>query len=101
MSFDKSGEELGKEKYIIIGAGMWIPVLTALVELIVGGALIAGAYTQLAAIAGAMLALKYFIWKRRYPHFFPLSRSASALLFVICLSLIVTGAGAFAMDLPL
>lgn len=94
-------EDLGKEKFIVIGRGMWIPIVAACIELVTGGGLILGAYTQVFAIIGTLLALKYFVWKRRYPHFFPLSRSASALLFVICLSLLVTGPGAFALDLPL
>lgn len=100
MHYDRR-EELAKEKFILIGHGMWIPLLAALVEVATAVMLIAGAYTQAAAIVGALLALKQFIWKKRYPHFFPLSRSTSALLFVICLSLIFTGAGIFAFDLPL
>lgn len=94
-------ETLAKEKFIVIGRGMWIPLFASLFELLLGVLLIAGAYTQAAAIAGALLALKQLIWRNRYPDFFPLSATASALLLVICLSLIVTGAGVLAFDLPL
>ena len=94
-------DDLSKEQFILVGPGMWIPIFAALVEFLVALGLIFGTYTQAVAIGGALLALKHFVWSSRYPHFFPLSRSASALLFVICLSLIVTGAGAYAFDLPL
>jgi len=94
-------EELGKEDFIIIGHGAWIPIFAALVEFLVGGMLILGVYAQAVALIGALLALKHFVWQRRYPQFFPLPRSTSALLFAVCLGLVVTGAGAFAFDLPL
>lgn len=98
--YDKR-EELGRESFIVVGTGLWIPIVTSLVELGIAVGFVFGAYTQAVAIAGALAAMKYFFWKRRYPNFFPLSRSASALLFAICLSLVVTGPGAFALDLPL
>ena len=100
MHYDQR-KELGTEKFIVIGSGTWIPLLASFVELVVGAALVLGTYTQVAAIVGALLSLKQFVWSRAYPNFFPLSRTASALLFVICLSLIVSGAGALAFDLPL
>jgi uncharacterized membrane protein YphA (DoxX/SURF4 family) len=94
-------EELGRIRFFIIGNGVWIPLLAALVEFLAGIALVCGIYTQGAAIVGALLALKSLVWRRRYPTFFTLSPIASMLLFAICLSLIVSGAGAFAFDLPL
>ena len=97
----KRRDELSKENFVVIGSGIWIPVLTALVELTVGAGLVLGAYTQAAAIAGVLLSLKHFVWRNRYPRFFSLSRVTSALLCAICLSLILTGAGALAFDLPL
>lgn len=93
--------DLAAERFILVGGGMWIPVIAALVELLVAAGLILGVYTQAIAIAAALLALKQYVWRKRYPHFFPLPRSSSALLFVMCLSLIITGAGALALDLPL
>lgn len=94
-------EAIGATEFSVIGRGIWIPLFAAVIELGVSLALIIGMYTQAVAILGALLALKHFIWNRAYPQLFPLSRISSALLFVICLSLIVTGAGAFAFDLPL
>lgn len=71
-----------------------------LVEVLVGLALIVGLYTQIAAIAGGVLAILYFFLARRgIPT--PGGRIAYAALLVMSLSLIVTGAGAFAFDLPL
>lgn len=93
--------ELDTIPFIFIGKGVWIPVFASIIEGLTGFALILGVFTQAAAIVGALLAIKSFVWKKRYNTFFPLSRTASALLFVICLSLVVTGAGAFAIDLPL
>ena len=94
-------EELGKENFIVIGHGAWIPIFAALVEFLAGGMLILGVYTQAVALIGTLLALKHFVWQGRYPQFFRVPRSTSALLFAICLGLVVTGAGAFAFDLPL
>lgn len=94
-------EKLAGVPFVIIGKGAWIPLLAALVELATAAGLILGIYTQAAAIFGMLLALKSIVWKRRYPAFFPLSQTASFLLFVICLSILITGAGVFAFDLPL
>lgn len=92
---------LGHERFIVVGAGAWIPWLAALIELAAGVGLFVGYLTQWAAIVGALLALKNFVWTRRYPDFFPLSRWTSFLLLIICLSLLVTGAGLFAFDVPM
>lgn len=94
-------EELSRVDFFVIGHGAWIPVFAALLEFAIATALVAGIYTQLAALFGALVALKSFIWKRRFSEMFPLSQPTSALLFVICISLVFTGAGAFAFDLPL
>ena len=94
-------EELSRVDFLVVGRGAWIPMFASLVELAIGIGLIVGIYTQAFAILGALAALKAYVWKRRYSALFPISRTASALLFVICLSLLVTGPGAFAFDLPL
>jgi len=94
-------EEQSRINFIVVGHGMWIPIVAALVEFAVALALIAGIYTQLAALFGALLALKSFVWKGRYDAMFPLSRTTSVLLMAICVSLVLTGAGMLAFDLPL
>ena len=93
--------ELSRVDFLVIGHAAWIPVFAAVFEFAVATALIAGIYTQLAAHFGALVALKSFVWKRRYDAMFPLPRSTSVLLFIICLSLVFSGAGIFAFDLPL
>lgn len=93
--------DLGSVRFFIIGSGVWIPLFAAVVEICVATMLIAGVYAQATAVAAALLALKGIVWKGRYPQFFPLSRTAYSLLLAICFSLIITGAGVFAFDLPL
>lgn len=95
-------EELAKTKFPIIGTVgavvVWIKIIA---ELLIAGALFFGYYTQVAAILGSIVALKQLMWTRLYPRWVPTSRGTSALLLVILLSLLLTGAGAFAFDLPL
>jgi hypothetical protein len=61
--------------------------------------LLAGYYTQIAALA-ALAGLVAQVWLGGRSQQ-PLPRSAMFLLIVICLSLLITGAGALAFDLPL
>ena len=53
------------------------------------------------ALLGALIALKSSVWGHRYPRYFVLSRVTSLLLLVVCISLLLSGAGALAFDLPL
>jgi uncharacterized membrane protein YphA (DoxX/SURF4 family) len=69
----------------------------AILEIAVAAALLSGAWTQLAALFGAVLILiGLFV-----PSLRSSARSTSLLALVMCLSLLVTGAGAVAFDLPL
>ncbi|MCX6819899.1 MAG: hypothetical protein NT019_01255 [Candidatus Adlerbacteria bacterium] len=68
---------------------------------LVAAALLFGYGTQYAAVLGAVISLKYSFIPSRLHALSPLSRSAYLLMFVISLSLLISGAGAFAMDLPL
>lgn len=79
----------------------WLLILGSIILLATGAALIVGYLTQLAAIFGAIAALKSAVFDHRYPQAIPLSRTASLLLLAVCLCLLVSGAGAFAFDLPL
>ena len=72
-----------------------------IVEIITGSMLLLGAYTQIAALVAALLSLKMLVLRRTLPRpaiaeprFYVLALGAS-------LSLFITGAGAFAFDLPL
>jgi uncharacterized membrane protein YphA (DoxX/SURF4 family) len=94
-------EQIGNTNFPIFGKGVWIAWLAVIVEAATAAALFFGYYTQYAAIVGILMSLKNAVWAGKYPSFFMLSRSSALLVLVICLSLLVTGAGIFAFDLPL
>lgn len=94
-------EAISKTRFPILGEGAWIPWLAIAVESAVALILFFGYHTQIGAILGALIALKAALWSGTYPKYFILSRSAAFLLFVICLCLLITGAGGLAFDLPL
>lgn len=96
-----SRETIAQTRFPVIGGGMWVVWVTVALECAVALSLIFGYYTQWGAILGALFALKYAVWGRRYPGVFPISRMAALLLLAVCLSLILSGAGAFGQDLPL
>lgn len=97
----KNKDAIAHVRFPVVGSGAWIPWVAVIVEGAMALALFFGYYTQIAAIAGAVLGLKYFVWRGKYPEYFVLSRSTCTLLIAICLSLLTTGAGALAFDLPL
>lgn len=68
-----------------------------IIDLLIAVLLLAGAYTQIVAILGALCAAAWLI----VPSINPIPRSTAALAFVMCLSLLIMGAGPFAFDLPL
>ena len=80
---------------------VWMILTSAGVCALVGLFLFAGAYTQVAAILGALIALKHGVWWHRFKMILPLSRPAYVMLFFICVSLVFSGAGALGMDVPL
>lgn len=101
--------KLGREKGGWIGslhvlgvkpAGFFVGLL-GIIEIIGGLLLIAGAYTQLAALVLAVICIsetlieykEESILKRDFVFYF--------LLAAICLSLLLTGAGLFAIDIPM
>ncbi|HXK38992.1 MAG TPA: hypothetical protein VJ043_02800 [Candidatus Paceibacterota bacterium] len=71
--------------------------LLAIAEFLLAVALAAGAWTQIAVLAGACI---IFFWLVR-PEARPAARGTALLALVMCLSLLVTGGGALAFDLPL
>ncbi len=73
-------------------------------EVITGIFLIVGLYTQAAAIAGALIAVDALFGKFFYKELdkaLKYSKVFYILILIVSLSLIVSGAGAFAFDLPL
>lgn len=97
----KGREEAARVSFPLVGSGAWIVWVAILSEVAVATALFTGYYTQIAALVGMGIALKHIVWRGKYPGFFWITRSAAFLLFVICLSLLASGAGALAFDLPL
>ena len=97
----RSRRELSHQRFPVVGHGAWIMWTMLIVETVSLLGLLFGYYTQWAALLGALIALKSAVWSSRYPKFFPLSRVSSLLILVICLSLLLSGAGQFAYDLPL
>jgi len=83
----------------------WIPALAAVVELLLAAMFFCGWHTQIAALIGIAGVIKYAVYRRWWPEalavYFPLSPGAAFFMFFICLSLLISGAGAFAFDLPL
>ena len=89
-------------KLPIVGhARPWMVLFSGFVTAIVGMMLFVGFLTQLAAILGALIAIKHFYLTRRYPQIGLMPRSTYVLLLAICLSLFMTGAGLYGFDLPL
>ena len=86
----------------IVGAlREWMFWVSMILGAVVAACLFVGYETQIAAILGMLMVLKH-MWAHRFMgQYLPLSRIACVLLFVICLSLLFSGAGAVALDLPL
>lgn len=84
-----------------VGRQWWWIWVSVAVHAGIAAMLFVGCYTQGAALAGALLALKHLVWAKRYPEAVPVSRATSLLMLLVCLSLVLSGAGAFAQDLPL
>ena len=84
----------------------WFPYGTftiyafAIGELIIGSLLIAGAYTQYAALAVMAMSFKMLIMRGWFQHHTLPPKIFYLLLFGASLSLFITGAGAIAFDLP-
>lgn len=72
-----------------------------ILELGIGSLLVIGLFTQLAAIIGMCLALLLAQFTKTKPHLAPHERQVYHFIFVICLSLLFLGAGAFGFDLPI
>jgi uncharacterized membrane protein YphA (DoxX/SURF4 family) len=72
-----------------------------ILETAVSLALLAGLYTQIAALIAIVILLATVIIERRQPELLASSLEFYIALLVIACSLLLTGAGAFAFDIPL
>jgi uncharacterized membrane protein YphA (DoxX/SURF4 family) len=97
----KRRHEIEQMHFPLIGASKRIPPFAAAFNVLIGGMLIFGYYTQIAALLAVLASIKLLVLGRWYPRLVPVDRAALVLLTIMCLSLLITGAGAYAYDLPL
>lgn len=90
-----------KFRWLSHEVAVWLALLLILAEAALATGLFLGAWTQIVAILGAAGFVKMAALKKKFPAYAPLSALAYVLLAIICLSLLISGAGAFAFDLPL
>lgn len=83
------------------GGRLWRAYVAAALETAVGALLLAGFMVQIAALFGMAFAVIFFVLKDRREAGAPFSRETSFLIFFALLSLLITGAGAYAIDIPL
>lgn len=93
--------ELAHLRFPIIGRAGWWAWLAAVAHIAIAVGLFFGYYTQWAALLGLLVTLKGALLAKRYARAFPLCRLEYVLLAAICASLLLSGAGAYAFDLPL
>ena len=93
-------DEISRLPFPVIGGAQFI-WLAAIFHIAVGSMLLFGYYTQIASLLAIVGLIKGLWLNRRYPSVVILPNSTILLLLVICLSLLITGAGAFAFDIPL
>lgn len=95
-------KEIAHLKIQIIGhVDQTMVALSSLVIAAVGVALFLGWHTQIAALLGMLVSLKHAIYAKKYPRLIPLCRLEYVYIIVILCTLLLTGAGALAMDVPL
>ena len=98
----KRREEIGGMRFPLIGMpGSGFIVLLALIQAVIGVALIIGYATQVFALVALVSSVKQFIFAKRYSRAIPLCRVDYFYLAIMCICLLLMGAGAFAFDLPL
>ncbi len=96
----KAGKIVFFEK-INLKPGIFYVWLIAIVEIIAGLLLIAGLFTQIAALVSGIILLIAIFLKRKQPLSFESSLCLLIVCLVIALSLMFTGPGFLAFDLPL
>lgn len=100
MQYSRLGE-LSNLHLPVFGRAPWIIWLSILAHLAIGLMLLVGYYTQIAAILGILGGIKGVVYAKKYPRLFVLCRLEYGFIILICLSLLLSGAGALARDLPL
>lgn len=94
--------EIGDMLFPLIGRPGSAPVaISAVAKAIIGGALLIGYATQAFALLALLSFLKDLAFAKRYPRATPLCRLDYFYLMIMSLCVFLSGAGAFAFDLPL
>jgi uncharacterized membrane protein YphA (DoxX/SURF4 family) len=97
-----AAEEIhAKIKWISHESAVWLVGLLLMIEVVMAALIFFGAFTQFVAVLSILGFAKMAFFRRSMPTYAPLSVSSYLLLIIICLTLVLTGAGAFAFDLPL
>ena len=94
-------EAISNTAFPIVGKSPVVAWVSVVFHLGVGAMLLFGYYTQIAALLGLVGSLKGLVLAKAYAGVFFYSRATYILLAAICFSLLLSGAGAFAFDLPL
>lgn len=81
--------------------GSFSTILFAISEIILGCFIVVGAYTQIATLVVALMSIKLIILRAWFDHHTIPPRLFYLLLLASTLALTITGAGVFAVDLPL
>jgi len=97
----RNRDKIAKLPLPIVGRNSWWCAVSIIFHTVVGALLLFGYYTQIAALLAIVGCIKGLWLNHRHPSVVILPNSAVILLLVICLSLLLTGAGALAIDLPL
>lgn len=78
-----------------------IALFLAVLGALGGIALLVGLFTQIASLLGVLISLAFFLFPKQTAASFAIEKRLSFLLFALSLSLLFSGAGLFAFDLPL
>ncbi|MDB5224665.1 MAG: hypothetical protein JWO43_287 [Candidatus Adlerbacteria bacterium] len=101
LHFTKRAETAKEISIVSYETAVWATGIFLLLEVAVGVGLFIGLYTQMAALVGLIICFKIFWVRKNLRYLSPLSHMSYILLAAICLSLMATGPGAAAFDLPL
>ena len=81
--------------------GAHYALILGVIEVVCGLLLVVGLYTQLAALAAGIICASALYLKQKHREKWPHDRRLFLLLFIISISLLFSGAGFLAFDLPL
>lgn len=100
LTTDREARSKGFEK-AGLRPGMACTIVLGILEVGGGVMVLLGYFTQIAALALGLLMIGAALLKKKHPSLLANAVSHYVLLAVVCFSLILSGAGAFAFDIPL